>query len=115
MDGNDNSCVAIEYKVLEINNINVMPVNYFFTFVNAFLLFSLLIAYPNFGKNTFVNYIGVNASMYIYYWHILVRGVLSKWAKANGIEATVLTNAFSLYLITAIVAILIVQIKKKTR
>ena len=101
----------LEYHILESYQKNLMPINYFFTFFLINGIFVLLIRYREWGKGSFVHFLGGKASMYIYYWHVLIRNILSVYAKEHGIPKINLLNPIVIFLASIGLSLAILGLK----
>lgn len=102
-------CV-IEFIILDVFFVNTMPVNYFFTMPFSICLFLFGMRFHYIGQNSIIAWIGVNVTMYIYYWHILIIQIVMRFVPRDC--AVYVNNPVAIFIISAIFGCLIVYLKK---
>lgn len=99
-----------EYMLVTRLDINRMPANYISTLFLVIVSFLLLLVYRDLGRGSFACYTGCYLSMYIYYWHLLVRNFSKAvFVKRMGIPRVWVTNSFTVYILSVLLALAIVK------
>lgn len=103
---------VVEYMLVTWWDINRMPANYISTMFLVVVSFLLLMVYRDFGKGSFVCYTGMYLSMYIYYWHLLVRNFSREiLVKRVGLPRIWVTNPISVYILSVLLAMVIIKVR----
>lgn len=69
---------VVESALLITHGVDTMPVNYIFTMPLSVALFLLGLVVPTGAEGSMLAWVGLNISMYIYYWHKLIIQVMGK-------------------------------------
>ena len=101
-----------EKFILDTWLVNLMPANYIMIMPCTVFIFIVLLQNPSWGQGGVFNFIGRELSMYIYYWHGLIGGLLASLLNKVNISDKLHANVILVFVSSIICGYVIYSIKK---